>query len=178
MKAYGLSLYRKSAACNVYHLLFLARLCCWFVNGFFSICSSLPLQLMFPQDCFLSCAELCILYSSVKKAVCPFSFSLTYVCIFVSSYVCWKPWVYTNISKPVSQISFCVFLFLLVTSSRVVRNPAPVILNIFARVLLNLPFSLLGPDFPWAATLLGSLSGAHGLRDVFVSGNTRWCTWS
>ena len=108
----------------------------------------------------------------------PFSFSLTYVCIFVSSYVCWKPWVYTNISKPVSQISFCVFLFLLVTSSRVVRNPAPVILNIFARVLLNLPFSLLGPDFPWAATLLGSLSGAHGLRDVFVSGNTRWCTWS
>lgn len=108
----------------------------------------------------------------------PVSFSLTYVCIFVSSYVCWKPWVYTNISKPVSQISFCVFLFLFVTSSRVVRNPAPVILNIFARVLLNLPFSLLGPDFPWAATLLGSLPGAHGLRDVFVSGNTRWCTWS
>ena len=108
----------------------------------------------------------------------PFSFSLTYVCIFVSSYVCWKPWVYTSISKPVSQISFCISLFLFVTSSRVVRNPAPVILNIFAWVLLNLPFSLARPDFHWAATLLGSLPGAHGLRGVFVSGNTRWHSWS
>lgn len=77
----------------------------------------------------------------------PFSFSLTYVCISVSSYRCWKPWVCTSVSKPASQISFCILLFLCVTSSRVVRNPAPVSLNTFARVLLNLPFSL-GPWFP------------------------------
>lgn len=78
MKAYGLSLYRESASCNFYQLFFLSCLWLSMVSFQFILHSSLPLQPVFRQDCFLSCANfVCILL--LKISLSPLFFSYTHI---------------------------------------------------------------------------------------------------
>ena len=93
-----------------------------------------------------------------------------------------SPQVYTNISNYSStpQGSFTLpFPLFILGNSLTVRNLAPIILNIFVHFLspskcnqshlywAQLPFSARS----WSP--VGSLHGAKGPRDVFVSGKTK-----